>query len=119
MLRMEAIVGANASPAVLPQVVAQSALLELPALELEEKVKEELEENPALELKNETLPPIDYMPAPNMSRAAGSWNDPGGSDVWGNLADTYTLHDDLKQQFRAQNPREDYRIAELLIEAIR
>jgi RNA polymerase sigma-54 factor len=118
MLRMEAVVAPNASPAVLPQVVAQSALLELPALELEEKVKEELEENPALELKNETLPPIDYMPAPNMSRAAGSWNDPGGSDVWGNLADTYTLHDDLKQQFRAQNPSEGYRIAELLIEAI-
>ena len=118
MLRMEAAVAPNASPVVLPQVVAQSALLELAALELEEKVKEELEANPALELKSGTLPPIDYMPTLNVSRAAGSWDDPHGSDAWANLADTHTLQDDLKQQFRAQNPRGDYPIAELLIDAI-
>ena len=118
MLRMETVVAPNASPAVLPQVVAQSALLELAALELEEKVKEELEENPALEFKNETLPPIDYLPAPNLPRGPAGRDDAHGSDAWANLADTYTLRDDLKRQFRAQNPSDHYPIAELLIEAI-
>jgi len=118
MLRMEAVVSANASPAVLPQVVAQSALLELSALELEEKVKEELEENPALELKDETLPPLDYIPAPG-GRSYGGERDGGGEyDAWANIADGYTLKDDLKQQYRAQNQSKNYHVAEFLIESI-
>ena len=118
MLRMEAVVSANASPAVLPQVVAQSALLELSALELEEKVKEELDENPALELARETLPPLDYIPVRTRSRSAVGIELPDGYDAWSNLADGYTLKDDLKQQYRAQNPGVNPRIAEFLIEAI-
>ena len=102
MLRMEAVVSASASPAVLPQVVAQSALLELTALELEDKVKEELDENPALELASETLPPLTISPY----RARGSTPGPEmaeGYDTWANMADGYTLKDDLKQQYRAEN----------------
>lgn len=118
MLRTEAVVAPHVSPGVLPQVVAQSALLELTALELEERVTEELEENPALELDDETLPPLDYMPAPRISRSAVSYDSSDSYDTWANLADGYTLKDDLKQQFRAQNGNGNYPVAELLIEAI-
>ncbi len=118
MLRTAAVVAPHVSPSVLPQVVAQSALLELSALELEERVAEELEENPALELDHETLPPLDYMPAPRIRRSAVSYDSSDSYDIWTNLADGYTLKDDLKQQFRAQNGHGDYSVAEFLIEAI-
>lgn len=118
MLRMEAVVSASASPAVLPQVVAQSALLELTALELEEKVKEELAENPALELATETLPPLDYIPVQNTRRNVSAPEMADGYDTWANIADGYTLKDDLKQQYRAQNPDTNSHVAEFLIEAI-
>lgn len=118
MLRMEAVVSTSASPAVLPQVVAQSALLELTALELEDKVKEELDENPALELASETLPPLDYIPVQNTRCSSPGPEMAEGYDTWANMADGYTLKDDLKQQYRAQNPDTNYRVAEFLIEAI-
>lgn len=118
MLRMEAVVSANASPAVLPQVVAQSALLELTALELEDKVKEELDENPALELASETLPPLDYIPVRNTRRNSAGPEMTDGYDTWANIADGYTLKDDLKQQYGAQNPDTNGHIAEFLIEAL-
>lgn len=118
MLRMEAVVSASASPAVLPQVVAQSALLELTALELEDRVKEELEENPALELAGETLPPLDYIPVHDTRRSTPGPEMADGYDTWANMADGYSLKDDLKQQYRAQNSGANYRVAEFLIEAI-
>ncbi len=118
MLRTEAVVAPAVSPNVLPQVVAQSALLELSVLELEERVTEELEENPALELDDETLPPLDYMPAPRLSRAPVNYDTSDAYDTWANLAGDYTLKDDLKQQFRAQNGKSNYPVAEFLIEAI-
>lgn len=118
MLRMEAVVSTSASPAVLPQVVAQSALLELTALELEDKVKEELDENPALELASETLPPLDYIPVQSTRCSTPGPEMAEGYDTWANMADGYTLKDDLKQQYRAENSGTNYRVAEFLIEAI-
>ena len=118
MLRTETLIAPTASTAVLPQVIAQSALLELSALELEERVLQELEENPALELRDETLPPLDYLPA---SRGVGSgqaYQPSESMDSWANLADDYCLKQELKQQFRAQNRDADYAVAELLIEAL-
>jgi len=117
MLRMETVVAPDVSPAVLPQLVAQSTLLELAALELEEKVQEELEENPALELKSETLPPIGYMPV-KVCKSSLSHSFSDSHDVWANVAASYTLKEDLKWQFCATSENNHGAIGEYLIDAI-
>jgi len=118
MLRMNTVVTASTSTSVLPQVVAQSTLLDLSALELEERVKEELEENPSLELSAETLPPPEYVPVMRTRNLPTRYENTGSYDTWANLADGYTLKQELKQQFRVHNPPGNHRVAEFLIEAL-
>lgn len=118
MLRTETRIAPTVSSTVLPQVIAQSALLELSALELGERVLQELEENPALELRDETLPALDYLPSSSAAEYSHSYQSADGLDPWANLADGYCFKQELKQQFRAQNRQADYAVAELLIEAL-
>lgn len=104
------------NPSVLPQVVAQSALLELTALELEERVLEELEENPALELEDEILDPVEYLPYNSYGRSSAGYAD--SYDPWANLADAWDLRDDIRRELRATAEDEIGTVAEYLVESV-
>lgn len=107
-IRQDLRVGTQVS--VLPQLVARAALLELTQEELEEEIREKLEENPALELtfREPTAPPRE-------ERAAG-YDGPDGA--LGRLPAAVTLADDLKWQLRATLKGEPLRIAEYLVDSL-
>jgi RNA polymerase sigma-54 factor len=113
---METTVQTGVSPSVLPQVVAQSALLELNALELEERVREELEENPALELEDEILDPVEYLPHNEYGGSSSGYSD--SYDPWGNLADSWDLRDDIRRELRATADEQIAPVAEYLVESV-
>lgn len=109
---------------VAPQLVAQSALLELDCLELEERLREELAENPALE-PDERPRPEPSWPLPPLPGAArwlwdGSLGDTRGEPP--GLEDTlpapYTLREDLAWQLRLTAPTALRAIGLRLIESV-
>lgn len=95
---------------VLPQLVARAALLELTQEELEEEIREKLEENPALELTfRESTAPL---------REESDRRVEGPDGVLGRIPAAVTLADDLKWQLRAAVRGETLRIAEYLVDSL-
>ncbi len=118
MLRLQAVVAPNMSTSVLPQLVAQSALLELSALDFEERVRRELDVNPALELRKDTPIQDAYIPSFERGGSSPRSDAADGYDTWAALAGPVSLKDDLKQQYRTQYPADDRHIAEYIMEAL-
>ena len=87
----------QATLTVAPQLVAQSALLQLSFLALESRIERELEDNPALELE-ETAQFRTLAWLSGGSTGRGAEPPPGVEET---LRAPYTLQDDLWWQFRA------------------
>lgn len=92
---------------VLPQLVARAFLLELSQDSVEERIREELEQNPTLELLEPTAAPRFAGPAAGVS---------AGIDTFGSLPAPMPLGDDLLWQVRATCEDELLTLAEYIIQ---
>ena len=104
------------APAVLPQVVAAGALLELSNVELLERVQEEVDENPALEAEvdcDRLFSGLKYRCPPEWGRAES------GTQEWlQEMPRETSLKDHLCAQVLELDTPEEQDIAELIIEHI-
>jgi len=92
---------------VLPQVVARACLLELSQEDLEDHIRERLDENPALEL-------VERDPA---GRAAPAGRpERGGEDLCARLPAPFSLRDDLLWQLRAACSGRRFSVAAYIVE---
>ncbi|HEY3397651.1 MAG TPA: hypothetical protein VGM19_08335 [Armatimonadota bacterium] len=102
------------TPTVAPQLVAQSALLELDFVELDSRIEQELVDNPALELP-EAAQRLRPLLAGSLPSAPSEDGPLGLEDT---LVAPYTLRDDLWCQFRVAAPRPLHELGRRLIESV-
>jgi RNA polymerase sigma-54 factor len=124
MAALQLAVQLRATSLVAPQVIAQSALLELDYLALEERITRELTENPALESQHrppagESLPLSSHADLLNQNTTSTAGDEIAESaPLEDTLAAPYTLREDLAWQFRLTAPRALRDLGLRLIESV-